>query len=83
MSCHHVQLNLDYLDLLGLDEIVWIIEDPDNEEQNWLLTNYCSCLIMPYSANKLVPFSYRKIIDCLSFIERTDHLHFKDMMIVK
>ena len=39
------------------------------------------CLLTPYSADKLVPFSNRKIIDCLSAIERTDRLRFKDMMI--
>ena len=38
------------------------------------------CLLMPYSAEKSVsfsPFSNLKIIDCLSFIERKDHLRFK------
>ena len=42
------------------------------------------CLLTPYSADKLVPFSpfsNRKMIDCLSSIERTDRLCFKDMMI--
>ena len=42
-------------------------------------------MLMPYSADKMVPFSafsIRKIIDCLSFIERTDCLRFKDKMIV-
>ena len=43
------------------------------------------CFLTPYSADKLVPFSpfsKRTIIDCLSFIERTDHLCFKDVMII-
>ena len=44
------------------------------------------CLLTPYSADKLVPFSplfNRKIIDCLiSFVKRTDRLHFKNVMIV-
>ena len=43
------------------------------------------CLLTPYSADKLVPFSpfsYQTIIDCLSFIEKTDCLRFKDVMIV-
>ena len=36
-----------------------------------------------YSANKLVPFPNPTIIiDCLSFIEKTDRLRFKDMMII-
>ena len=42
-------------------------------------------VLTPYSADKLVPlspFSNRKFIDCLSFIERMDRLCFKDMMIV-
>ena len=41
------------------------------------------CEQTPYSADKLVPssrFFNRKIIDCLSFIERTDRLRFKDMI---
>ena len=43
------------------------------------------CLLTPYSADKLVPFSpfsNRTIKDCLSFMERTDRLHFKDITIV-
>ena len=42
-------------------------------------------LLTPYSADKLVPFSSfsnRKIIACLSFIERTACVRFKDKMIV-
>jgi len=30
-----VQSNLDYLDSLGLDEIVWIIEGPDNQKYEY------------------------------------------------
>ena len=30
------------------------------------------CLLTPYSADKMVPFSNHKIIDCLSFMERMD-----------
>ena len=30
-----LQSNLDYLDLLGLDEIVRIIKDPDNQEYDY------------------------------------------------
>ena len=29
-----LQSNLDYPDLLGLDEIVWIGKDPDNKNMN-------------------------------------------------
>ena len=48
------------------------------------ISDICGVLT-PYSANKLVPssrFFNRKIIHLLSFIERTDRLRFKDMMIV-
>ena len=48
------------------------------------LADIC-CVLTPYSADKLVPFSpffNHKIIDCLAFIEQTDRLRFKDMMIV-
>ena len=34
-SCFLVQLNLDYLDSLGPDEIVLIIEGPDNRKYEW------------------------------------------------
>jgi len=30
-----VQSNLDYLDSLGLDELVWIIEDLDNQKYEY------------------------------------------------
>ena len=43
------------------------------------------CVLTPYQADILVPFSLlsnRKIIDCLSSIERTDPLRLKEIMMM-
>ena len=98
-----IQLELDYLDSLGLDKIDFYksfgkqyglhLHFPlvSKLSANFMIfslflriSEIC-CLLMPYSAHKLVPFSLFsncKIIDRLSFIERRDPLHFKDTMIM-